>query len=266
MATPTDKGQGQFNLGAYSNAKLDELTAEGAERDRPGQAQRDDPRGLQDPPGRHRPHSAAPAGAGLGREEERQLVQLPDNCMFFKWVIACNAERPRDRDGAAAGAALSSTATSGTASARRRWRSARRRWRSSASFCALFAAGSRRTTRSIWRRSNSSDARLPPAWSDGGSAKYLLGTDDQGRDILSTLMYGARISLLVGVASVLLSMVLGVGARPAVGLCRRPDRRVHHARVRRDAVVPVDPDRAADRRRRPRAVSRTRTTRWPSRC
>jgi peptide/nickel transport system permease protein len=37
---------------------------------------------------------------------------------------------------------------------------------------------------------------LPPAWMEGGSAKYLLGTDDQGRDILSALMYGARISLL----------------------------------------------------------------------
>jgi len=54
------------------------------------------------------------------------------------------------------------------------------------------------------------DARLPPAWIEGGSRNYLLGTDDQGRDILSALMYGARISLMVGVASVLLSMLLGV--------------------------------------------------------
>jgi len=56
-----------------------------------------------------------------------------------------------------------------------------------------------------------SDARLPPAWSEGGSTKYLLGTDDQGRDILSALMYGARVSLAVGFASVLLSVVFGVG-------------------------------------------------------
>lgn len=56
-----------------------------------------------------------------------------------------------------------------------------------------------------------SDARLPPAWMAEGQAKYLLGTDDQGRDILSALMYGARISLFVGLASVLLSMVVGVG-------------------------------------------------------
>jgi peptide/nickel transport system permease protein len=56
-----------------------------------------------------------------------------------------------------------------------------------------------------------SDARLPPAWEDEGKAKYMLGTDDQGRDILSALMYGARISLLVGLASVVLSVVVGVG-------------------------------------------------------
>lgn len=54
------------------------------------------------------------------------------------------------------------------------------------------------------------DARLPPAWMEGGSSKYLLGTDGQGRDILSALMYGARISLFVGLASVALSMLIGV--------------------------------------------------------
>jgi peptide/nickel transport system permease protein len=55
-----------------------------------------------------------------------------------------------------------------------------------------------------------SNARLPPAWSPEGSRNFLLGTDDQGRDILSALMYGARISLAVGLASVLLSVVIGV--------------------------------------------------------
>jgi peptide/nickel transport system permease protein len=54
------------------------------------------------------------------------------------------------------------------------------------------------------------DARLPPAWDADGKSKYLLGTDDQGRDVLSALMYGARISLLVGFASVLLSVLAGV--------------------------------------------------------
>ena len=54
------------------------------------------------------------------------------------------------------------------------------------------------------------DSRLPPAWADEGKPKYLLGTDDQGRDILSALMYGTRISLFVGLTSVLLSMLVGV--------------------------------------------------------
>ena len=54
------------------------------------------------------------------------------------------------------------------------------------------------------------DSRLPPAWIAEGSRKFLLGTDDQGRDILSALMYGARISLAVGFASVVLSVVIGV--------------------------------------------------------
>jgi peptide/nickel transport system permease protein len=55
-----------------------------------------------------------------------------------------------------------------------------------------------------------SNARLPPAWSEGGNPSFWLGTDDQGRDILSALMYGARISLAVGLASVVLSVVIGV--------------------------------------------------------
>ena len=58
---------------------------------------------------------------------------------------------------------------------------------------------------------NLSDARLPPAWMEGGNKSFLLGTDDQGRDILSALFYGARLSLAVGLASVLLSLVVGVG-------------------------------------------------------
>jgi peptide/nickel transport system permease protein len=62
-----------------------------------------------------------------------------------------------------------------------------------------------------------SHARLPPSTqahplADAKQAPrtYLLGTDDQGRDILSTLMYGARVSLVVGSVSVLLSVVIGV--------------------------------------------------------
>lgn len=55
------------------------------------------------------------------------------------------------------------------------------------------------------------DALLrPPVWMQGGSWKFLLGTDDVGRDILSRLMYGARLSLLVGCLVVVLSLILGV--------------------------------------------------------
>jgi peptide/nickel transport system permease protein len=54
------------------------------------------------------------------------------------------------------------------------------------------------------------NARLPPAWLPDGQATFLLGTDDQGRDILSALIYGARISLAVGLASVILSVIVGV--------------------------------------------------------
>jgi peptide/nickel transport system permease protein len=55
------------------------------------------------------------------------------------------------------------------------------------------------------------DSNLPPAWMEEGDPRYLLGTDDQGRDILSTVLYGSRISLLVGFAAVMLSLIVGVG-------------------------------------------------------
>jgi peptide/nickel transport system permease protein len=54
------------------------------------------------------------------------------------------------------------------------------------------------------------DAFKPPVWSAGGEWSYLLGTDNQGRDMLSTIMYGGRISILVGFAAVLLAMFLGI--------------------------------------------------------
>lgn len=50
----------------------------------------------------------------------------------------------------------------------------------------------------------------PPAWQEGGSMRHILGTDDVGRDILTRLMYGARLSLLVGCLVVTLSLILGV--------------------------------------------------------
>jgi dipeptide transport system permease protein len=51
---------------------------------------------------------------------------------------------------------------------------------------------------------------LPPVWHDGGSARFLLGTDPVGRDILSRLIHGTRLSLLIGVISVAISLSLGV--------------------------------------------------------
>ena len=55
------------------------------------------------------------------------------------------------------------------------------------------------------------DAFLPPVWEAEGDARFLLGTDDQGRGVLSTIIYGARISLGVGFASVFFAMFLGIG-------------------------------------------------------
>jgi len=50
----------------------------------------------------------------------------------------------------------------------------------------------------------------PPVWVDGGSMEYLLGTDDVGRDILTRLIYGARLSLFVGVIVVTISLAAGI--------------------------------------------------------
>jgi peptide/nickel transport system permease protein len=77
-------------------------------------------------------------------------------------------------------------------------------------FCALFAPWVAPHDPFDLATLDLADARLPPVWAEGGSWRYLLGTDDQGRDLLSALFYGARISLLVGLASVLLSLVVGV--------------------------------------------------------
>ncbi len=54
------------------------------------------------------------------------------------------------------------------------------------------------------------DAELPPAWLDGGNPHFLLGTDAQGRDLLSAILYGTRISLLVGVLAVAIQAAIGI--------------------------------------------------------
>jgi len=60
----------------------------------------------------------------------------------------------------------------------------------------------------------------PPAWQAGGSWAYPLGTDAIGRDILSRLIYGARLSLLIGIAVVALSIVIGITLGLVAGFAR----------------------------------------------
>lgn len=54
------------------------------------------------------------------------------------------------------------------------------------------------------------DRLRPPAWSADGSAEYLLGTDSQGRDVLSQIVYGSRVSVIVGLGAVMLSGLVGL--------------------------------------------------------
>ena len=60
------------------------------------------------------------------------------------------------------------------------------------------------------RTINLLDAFTPPSWIANGRPQFLLGTDDQGRDVLSTIMHGSRITLLVGICAVMLSMMIGI--------------------------------------------------------
>lgn len=54
------------------------------------------------------------------------------------------------------------------------------------------------------------DSELPPVWMEDGDKRFLLGTDEQGRDILSTILYGSRLSLTIGFLAVGLQLVLGI--------------------------------------------------------
>ncbi|MEQ9601221.1 ABC transporter permease, partial [Marinovum algicola] len=60
------------------------------------------------------------------------------------------------------------------------------------------------STLSLW------DSELPPVWAEGGDPRFLLGTDNQGRDVFSAILYGSRISLAVGFVSVAFAMVIGI--------------------------------------------------------
>ena len=61
------------------------------------------------------------------------------------------------------------------------------------------------------------DAFTPPSWTEEGLAKFILGTDGQGRDMLATILYGSRISLIVGFSAVIFALVLGVGLGLSAG-------------------------------------------------
>jgi len=64
------------------------------------------------------------------------------------------------------------------------------------------------------------DSHLPPAWAPDGDRRFLLGTDDQGRDVLSAILYGSRISLTVGLLSVALAAAVGIALGLVAGYVR----------------------------------------------
>lgn len=61
------------------------------------------------------------------------------------------------------------------------------------------------------------DSFTPPAWSEGGNPQFIIGTDDQGRDLLSSIMYGMRLSLIIGVLSVTFAAIFGTAIGVAAG-------------------------------------------------
>jgi len=76
-------------------------------------------------------------------------------------------------------------------------------------FCAIFAPWVAPHNVQDLASLNLMDAFRPPAWAAGGDARYLLGTDDQGRDVFSAIIFGLRISLMVGFLGVLIAAVIG---------------------------------------------------------
>ncbi len=54
------------------------------------------------------------------------------------------------------------------------------------------------------------DSEMPPVWIEDADPRFLLGTDDQGRDLWSTILYGMRVSLLIGIFAVLLQATIGI--------------------------------------------------------
>jgi ABC-type dipeptide/oligopeptide/nickel transport system permease subunit len=126
-----------------------------------------------------------------------------------------------EREVLAAGGAPAAAAARGRgAAARRLWRL---KWGVAAT--AMFAAIVASAALAPWIAPHDPLAvnirhRLaPPAWMEGGAPQHLLGTDQVGRDLLSRVIYGGRVSLVVGVAAVLISASIGVLGGLAAGYC-----------------------------------------------
>jgi peptide/nickel transport system permease protein len=275
MHCPDDKtGAGQFNLGSYCNPKLDELTAKiGSETD---QAKRNEmiKEAFQihiDDVG-HLPLHQQMLAWGVSKKV--QLVQLADNFMPFKWITSS-----RDAPGVRAVGGFQAQSARGarqsSAASYQFMSNIVARWLDSdvgysfrnspmailaaviafvCIFCSVFAGWVSPHNPFDLTTLELSDARLPPAWYPDGKSTYLLGTDDQGRDILSALIYGrASRSWWAWCRSCCRCSQAWASA------CWRASRAAgstpSDAPVRRDAVVSGHPGGAADRRRRAGAVS-----------
>ena len=99
------------------------------------------------------------------------------------------------------------------------------------------------------------DAELPPWWREGSDPRFLLGTDAQGRDLLSAILYGTRISLTVGVLAVAIQAAIGIPLGLLAGYQRGQHRQLCQPRRRHPALA-LDTDdgdhRARSVPRRPR--------------
>ena len=83
------------------------------------------------------------------------------------------------------------------------------------------------------------DSYLPPVWLDGGKAGFLLGSDEQGRDILSAIIYGSASSIMIGLVGMICSCAIGTVSR----IFWRKSRCCYHAYCRCTAVFPIYADR-----------------------
>lgn len=61
------------------------------------------------------------------------------------------------------------------------------------------------------------DSEIPPSWMEEGEQRFFLGTDIQGRDLVSTMLYGLRISVLIGIGAVILQAIIGIGVGLTAG-------------------------------------------------